>query len=212
MLLGTTDKPRGKKAAKVEEECKKAGGTWYHWDQGTFLGKGQTFGKGGVCAPIVVVWLRHVAARTGNWGEFMKTPDAREEVMTLKTLQHKNPTNYVETHLKDFKFKKAFTQAGDTDEAIAKLITVPGYYMVGISNLQGEFADDKQMSDWAKDNLQGHALGTVCDKDVFAFFDPNFGSGVFPSAEKMGAFFKKFWKNVYADMRGSPMITRFFKT
>jgi Yersinia/Haemophilus virulence surface antigen len=212
MLLGGGDgKARNKVAAKVAEECTKAGGQWFHWSQKAFIGQ-STLAAKGICGGLTPMWLRHVAGGGDTpWGDYMATPDAREEAMQLKINQGKKSQTYVEDHLKTVGLKKAFDKSGETDTEISKLIAINGFYDITISNVEGEFADDTEMLAWIEKNSKSHALAAATDKAGSMFFDPNYGSGLFPKAEQLTVFFAKFWKNVYKNFKGTTNLTRYAK-
>jgi hypothetical protein len=200
-----------KNVPKIVKECEKEKGQWFHWDQDTFLGKA-TLGKGGVCAPLVVVWLRHVRGGKGTWGDFIATQDAREEVMSLKVAQGKTPETYAGNYLKDFNLKQVSQEKIPGREQVTKLIKSDGFYMVGITNFRGESGDDPKAVQWIKENGKAHAFGVVTGKDGYCVFDPNYGAGLFPTADQLSAFFNRLWKHIYEPMQaGDAILTRFVK-
>ncbi len=211
LLGGGSGKARNKVAEKIADECKKAGGQWFHWDQKSFIGQ-STLASKGICGGLTPMWLRHVAGG-GNtpWGDYMSTEDAREEAMGLKIQQGKKAGTYVADHLKTVGLKKAYDRTGETDTEIAKLIAIKGFYDITISNFEGEFADDKEMLVWIAKNGKSHALAATSDAAGSMFFDPNYGSGLFKTPAQLTVFFGKFWNHIYKNMKGSTTLTRFAK-
>lgn len=185
---------------RIKQEAESSGGVWSPWSQDNYL-LGRTFGSGGVCTPLAVVFLRLQATREGHFNSYVTSTEGRDDVMQLKLQQMKDPTKNAADYLKIFGLKCAFKRTSDSESDILNYLSLPGYYLLGISNI--ESGSTKEIS--------GHALAIVNASPNFFFFDPNYGAGAWNNAAAMTGFIKKYWKNVYQELRGVPKIERYFK-
>lgn len=128
--------------------------------------------------------------------------------MSLWALQ-RSEHGWEDIYLGQCGLKRRYHRRGDTQSEIAALTKINGYYNVGISDLEGHFKTEKTKSAAIKAS-SGHGLGIVTDNasGVHLFFDPNWGFGLFPSADKLSLFLLKYWEFQYSDLTGNTVLSR----
>ncbi|MHC5001995.1 MAG: hypothetical protein ACYTJ0_02630 [Planctomycetota bacterium] len=197
---------------KLEKEAARCNGVWHHWSQDDYL-LGRTFGKGGVCAPLCVVFLRRQATGEGHFSTYVNSEEGRDVVMWLKSQQHGGlASRYAMDYLQVFGLKRAFSHENDSDVTILNYLKLKGFYLLGITDVEGQFADEQAfLRHIATQGIKGHALAVINDDPIFMVFDPNFGAGAFRTADDLTTFIGRYWTHVYRRLRGAPSLERYFK-
>ncbi|MCL9782014.1 YopT-type cysteine protease domain-containing protein [Vibrio sp. S4M6] len=190
--------------SKFKEVALQFAGKAISWKQDNFLVSGQVFGKGGICMPLALKWI---SCRTFDpikrFGPEMKTDDAREEVMFLKSEQHKKTSNNImREYLSCFGLQHEVSHElkGRLDlvKVLQLLSRKPGYYVLGLTNKGAMISK----------SLQGHAF--AIDSYKFRFFDPNYGQVNFQSKQNMCAFIREWIIIEYSDLSGESSLDGFF--
>lgn len=206
MLEKYTEKQR-KRAERIESEAQKEGGQWGHFSQSVFL-KGNTFGAGGVCGALSVVFLGQIARGEGAFDTFVESKDGREVVMAL-AIQQRNTPGWNHLYLKSFGLQSAYVRLNDKIDEICELVKIKGYYDIGMSDWHGSIPDSTSANEAAK-HMSAHAVVVINAPPTFLFFDPNYGVGAFQSMDNLSNFLRKYWKHIYKDMTlGVTMLERY---
>jgi len=199
-----------KTEAKIVDLAGRKHGVWMPWCQND-LSYGKTFGKGGICSPLCVVFLRLQATGEGHFNTYVTSTSGQEDVMNLKSQQHGNSTKqFAMSYLKNFGVTHAYTRDGDKGSDIVNLLGMKGFYLLGISDLdsKGKYLSPSEIANM---KIQGHALAVVNHNGVYMFFDPNYGAGNFRTANDMTSFVSTYWRHVYKKYLGHPVLERYFK-
>ena len=184
---------RGFKSFRQEAES--CGGTALSWNQWHFIGQ-QTFGRGGVCAPLVAKWIKDRRLRI-NFKTDMKLHEAREEIMQLKFNQLARPGTYLADYLRLVGLRQVSMTVltGQTAKWPECLSEGLGYYAIGLASPVGAHA------------MSGHAL--AADLVHFKCFDPNFGQAAFSHPGMVQRFLAQWTRAVYPHLQHHALVERF---
>jgi hypothetical protein len=187
-----------RKADAAARKAVSLGGSWFHFNQGIYL-KGQVLGSKGVCYALAAVFLARMKSGAGAYTSYVFSKPGREEVMDLWTTQKAGVSAWASYYLAGVNLKSRYDRTNDTTDGIKSLVSVPGYYIVGITSLELEGS-----------KFEGHALAIINDGAKHYVFDANIGAGLFESADAAGTMFTAICKNMYPEFaKGATVLSRY---
>ncbi len=192
-----------KKSKIIQEKTEELGGIWEHFNQ-KVLTKGRTFGSGGLCGALSVVFLGRIASGQYPFDSYVLSEDGQDVVMDLAIKQRTTPGG-AHLYLALFGLQSRYHRLGETIETICELVKIQGYYVITMSNLKGDVSDAEDAS------IKAHAVVVINAPPNFLFFDPNYGVGTFPSMDTLSHFLGRLWVKFYYQMDGCTGLERYSK-
>jgi hypothetical protein len=184
------------------------GGQVYPWSQNVILAQ-KLMDPTGVCGACALIWIKCQKKGT-SFLQAVKGDEGKREflyiarlIMTEKrTLLNPGHSplefpNYPAAYLGDAGLKHQYERqvaVGPRDElsinTVVKLVTVPGFYYIIISN-----------------SASAHALAV--NMYYNRFFEPNEGAATFTSSANMGTALAQWLRSEYPNMQGAGWVSKF---
>ncbi|MGA3400900.1 MAG: hypothetical protein ABSC95_16915 [Acetobacteraceae bacterium] len=197
------DAPTKRVADKAKRAAEALGGQWFHFCQDVYL-RGRQLGANGVCYALSYVFMARIKSGAGGFTSYVFSAAGRNEVMDLWTMQKQSVGGWEKMFLAGVGLKERYQRRNDTVQQMQMLVTIPGYYGVGLTNW---YSDETHA---LPEKLSGHAVAVINDSDKHYTFDPNLGAGLFTSADAAASMLVRICNNVYKEYaKGETLLSRY---